>query len=174
MKKLFLVGFIFAFTLLLNNPLYAQSVCDGETGAAHSSCKKYCEVLDCDSLDPNGSDKACDKASAKYENLTGSLPPCACPCVGQLPSFFEGQTFSCDDDIQSPFCGLNSECYTVEILPDQNSDIQLEIYHYMTTNDAQITLEDWACQVSTYEMIDLTETEFLACQSFRDMHCTVP
>jgi len=39
-------------------------------------CNAYCEAMDCDSDEPQASDTACDKVLDRFEQATGSLPPC--------------------------------------------------------------------------------------------------
>jgi hypothetical protein len=60
------------------------SICDeaGLIGSAYGACNAYCEALDCDSLEPGGSERACKQAMNRFMNLTGELPPCepVCPC----------------------------------------------------------------------------------------------
>jgi hypothetical protein len=60
----------------------SESICDGQVGAAFGLCNAYCEAMDCDSLDPQASDTACNKIQNSFENITGSPPPCVqvCPC----------------------------------------------------------------------------------------------
>ncbi len=64
-------------------------VCEdaGLIGSAYAACNVYCEALDCDSDRPSGSERACENALARFEDLAdGSLPPChapeglTCPC----------------------------------------------------------------------------------------------
>ena len=60
------------------------SICDeaGLIGSAYGACNAYCEALDCDSLEPGGSERACEQARNRFMKLTGELPPCepVCPC----------------------------------------------------------------------------------------------
>ena len=60
------------------------SICDeaGLIGSAYGACNAYCEALDCDSLEPGGSKRACEQARNRFMKLTGELPPCEplCPC----------------------------------------------------------------------------------------------
>lgn len=61
------------------------SICDeaGLIGSAYGACNAYCEALDCDSIEPGGSERACEKALSRFMELTGELPPCepVCPCA---------------------------------------------------------------------------------------------
>lgn len=66
-----------------------SSVCEdaGLIGAAFAACNVYCEALDCDGDDPNGSERSCQRALNRFRDLTdGSVPPCTvpegvvCPC----------------------------------------------------------------------------------------------
>ncbi len=53
-----------------------ETVCDGQVGAAFGLCNAYCEAMDCDSGEPQASEKACSRVLDKFEQLTGGLPPC--------------------------------------------------------------------------------------------------
>jgi hypothetical protein len=69
-----------------------ESVCEGEQGAANGLCSAFCDAMDCDSDDPQGSETACNKVKSKYQQITGDEPPClvpvvTCPCIEELPGF---------------------------------------------------------------------------------------
>ncbi|HEX2645195.1 MAG TPA: hypothetical protein VHU81_19510 [Thermoanaerobaculia bacterium] len=68
-----------------------ETICDGQTGAAHGLCNAYCEAMDCDSDAPQASEKACNKVGDNFTRITGQRPPCdvVCPCVAQYPGFIE-------------------------------------------------------------------------------------
>ena len=70
-------------------PPSQETVCDGQTGAAHGLCTAYCEAMDCDSGAPQASQRACDRVKANFQQVTGLPLPCDCPCVAQLPGFAE-------------------------------------------------------------------------------------
>lgn len=88
-----------------------SGVCEdgGLIGAAYAACNVYCEALDCDSDVPNGSERACQNALARFEDLTdGSLPPChapeegmTCPCSaawhadGFFPEYLDPGASNC-------------------------------------------------------------------------------
>ena len=60
----------------------ANSVCEGEIGAAYGLCVAYCEAMNCD--DPENtqsSDTACDKIAEKYERITDLPLPCEEPLL---------------------------------------------------------------------------------------------
>ena len=70
---------IMAFGMLaVSIPVMAQDAdtCEGQVGSAFGLCNAYCEAMDCDSDDPQASDIACDKVMDRFEQATGSLPPC--------------------------------------------------------------------------------------------------
>ena len=66
--------------------LDGSSVCDeaGLIGSAYGACNAYCEALDCDGVQPRGSETACENSLARFMDLTGETPPCepVCPCAG--------------------------------------------------------------------------------------------
>ena len=72
--------------IFLYNPVLAQTpdgetpaqevVCAGESGAAFGLCNAYCEAMDCDSLDPLASERACNRVEDKFINITGRDLPC--------------------------------------------------------------------------------------------------
>lgn len=68
-------------------PPSGEDVCDGDTGAAYGLCVAFCEAMDCDSGNANASPTACDKVADNYERRTGSLPPCLCPCISEIPGW---------------------------------------------------------------------------------------
>ena len=65
-------------------PRQHGSICDeaGLIGSAYGACNAYCDALDCDSLEPGGSKRACEQAMSRFMKLTGEIPPCepVCPC----------------------------------------------------------------------------------------------
>lgn len=74
-----------SFGVEANDRGHQQCVCDeaGLVGSAYGACNRYCEALDCDAVNPNGSANACNKALDRFFDLTGELPPCepVCPCA---------------------------------------------------------------------------------------------
>lgn len=70
-----------------------DSVCEdaGLIGSAYAACHTYCEALDCDADHHAASDRACERALARFLDLSdGEQPPCveqggqvplACPCA---------------------------------------------------------------------------------------------
>lgn len=66
--------------------VFAQADCEDEFGAAYGLCNAYCEAMNCDSDNPRASSTACGKVLTKYNEISGSVPPCvaaapaACPC----------------------------------------------------------------------------------------------
>ena len=91
--------------LTLATAAAAQSVCDGQTGAAHGLCTAYCEAMDCDGASPQASQTACAKVKANFAEITGQNPPCdnACPCAA-IPGFLallngqSGSLVSCQEE----------------------------------------------------------------------------
>lgn len=75
----------------------AETGCDpfSYDDRAFGLCNAYCEAMDCDSPFRRASDTACLKKAQKFEELTGTAPPCGsfCPCVSEdLPVFTEFAT----------------------------------------------------------------------------------
>ena len=75
----------------------AETVCDpfSYDDQAFGLCNAYCEAMDCDSPFRRASDTACLKKAQRFEELTGTAPPCGsfCPCVSpELPVFTEFAT----------------------------------------------------------------------------------
>jgi len=70
-------------------PPSVETICDGQTGAAFGLCNAYCEAMDCDSANPQASQKACDRVYANFEKHTGGPPPCTCPCNNVIPGYLE-------------------------------------------------------------------------------------
>jgi hypothetical protein len=87
-------------------PPSGETICQGLTGAAHGLCTAYCEAMDCDSANPQASQKACDKVAASYAKITGQgTLPCDCPCVTQLPGWIDvvnGPLAQCVSGVYTP------------------------------------------------------------------------
>ena len=91
------ISLLFVSLILFYTPAFAQTpdeqtpaqedVCSGEVGAAYGLCTVYCGAMDCDSADPQASDKACDRVFDLFLNITGVPPPsCESLCPdGTLP-----------------------------------------------------------------------------------------
>ncbi len=69
-----------------------ESVCGDLIGSEYAACHTYCEALKCGTAEQTASPKACDKALARFLELSGGVnPPCldsgddasgavVCPC----------------------------------------------------------------------------------------------
>ena len=62
-----------------------ETACDAYEGAAFGLCNAYCEAMDCDSAEPQASEKACEKVLGNFRKKTGEempictvLPPNEC------------------------------------------------------------------------------------------------
>ncbi len=144
MKKLiYLLGFIIAFTLLLSNPLFAQTadmetpafetICDADRGAAFGLCTAYCEAMDCESAVPQASQIACDRVRNKYENVTGHKPPClpnVCPCLSGLEK--DTDWFTSATTSESCFANTLGPAY-IEIRGTTNLDPLFLLYDIQTS-----------------------------------------
>ena len=81
-----MLAMAFVVVVSLSADAVAQTVCEGEIGAAYGLCDAYCEAMDCDSDNPMASSTACGRVLTKYNDIVGSVPPCvaaapaACPC----------------------------------------------------------------------------------------------
>jgi hypothetical protein len=101
------VVLVFAAAALAASPAVAgnghgrggDSVCEdaGLIGSAYAACHTFCEALDCDADQHAASDRACERALARFLDLSdGEQPPClddrgqdpggepqgvACPCA---------------------------------------------------------------------------------------------
>ena len=91
------ISLLFVSLILFYSPAFAQTpdgqtpaqedVCSGESGAAFGLCNAYCEAMDCDSANPQASDKACNRVLDRFLNITGEqMPQCQVQCPGgQVP-----------------------------------------------------------------------------------------
>jgi hypothetical protein len=81
-----------------------ESVCSELSGAAFGLCNAYCEALDCDSVAPKASDRACDRVLANFNRVSDDPLPCLCPCWDAngtlLYGDLEGENLSSED-----YCG---------------------------------------------------------------------
>lgn len=62
----------------------ADGICADLRGAAWGLCHAYCEAMECDTENPNAAEDACMAVGARFERLTGDLPPCACERPGRI------------------------------------------------------------------------------------------
>ena len=109
---------IMAFGMLaVSIPVMAQNACEDQVGSAFGLCNAYCEAMDCDSDDPQASDKACVRVLDNFLKVTGSeIPPCSSgpPQAGEscesgdADILFEqgdGGSYGCADWAQFLQCG---------------------------------------------------------------------
>ena len=54
----------------------AQGLCGRESGAAYGLCNAYCVHMECESKEPQASDKACKKVAERFFDITGRLLNC--------------------------------------------------------------------------------------------------
>ena len=95
----------------------AVCVVAGLVGAAYAACNRFCSALDCDAVQPNCNQRACDQALDRFVELTGEWPPCEplCPCAGGWLN---------EDFV--PDCDFTAEC-TIEITDiGQRFDLMIE------------------------------------------------
>src|SRR5262249_39093908 len=95
-------------------PPSGETICNGLTGAAHGLCTAYCEAMDCDSDAPQASAKACGKVKTNFEQITGGVLPCDCPCVTQYPGFLDAlnSVTSQDSCFEGAFLGVDAALVT--------------------------------------------------------------
>jgi hypothetical protein len=162
------VGLSFAQTADGETPA-DEFICDGQVGAAFGLCNAYCEAMDCDSLDPQASETACNKIYNSFQNITGAPPPCEayCPCV-DLPTFgaiVDGSILveSCSDSDGHLSAGTN--LFQGSLFPPSDPDA---LYAYVR-RETYPTTEDRYCVSGSrgdVERIDgLTPSELDDCRS---------
>ena len=110
---------IMAFGMLaVSIPVMAQDACEGQVGSAFGLCNAYCEAMDCDSDDPQASDKACARVLDNFLKVTGSeIPPCSglpsLPQAGESCEYFgdeilfgvnDPELYGCYGGEQALFC----------------------------------------------------------------------
>jgi len=124
---LIVFGLVFSFGLISvaktpdGETPATETVCDGHTGALYGLCVAYCEAMDCDSAEPNASERACERVRANYNNHhpSGTDPPCVDPCailaaIAECPCNYFAIPFITDCWTATPFiipctapaCGL--------------------------------------------------------------------
>ncbi len=123
---LFVSILVFAVTAYAKTPdgmtPAEETVCDGEVGAAYGLCNAYCEALDCDSDETVANEKACQKLSDRFIEITGRNLPCECfdanDYAGYVPPATDEFIEDCNDRALCPqahFCesaAINSaKCY---------------------------------------------------------------
>jgi hypothetical protein len=110
----------------------ADGICTeaGLTGGELKFCTVYCEKLDCDSMESEGSATACQKVLDSYRKKTGENPPCfvvECPCytTGNVEEVVAWFLDTYEDygyrELYLPACWD-----VAQITPEDNSYISLE------------------------------------------------
>lgn len=95
-------------------PPSLEEVCDMTTGAAHGLCVAFCEAMDCETDEPQASERACTRVGDRFVQITGELPPClrSCPC-------WEPEDLnSITADNQLPFNSCNTSFFATVIQND--------------------------------------------------------
>lgn len=139
-----------------------ETVCDSEVGAAFGLCNAYCEAMDCDSLNPQASETACTKVFGKFENITGTPPPCEnlCPC--RLSSFLATefntqQQWQCFDTVSGSTVATNIQHAFV----DPTSD--LAAVDFQTGGAGVCTYSRQPSPGDLIRVFQLTQEEATAC-----------
>ena len=65
----------------------ADGICDDLSGPAWGLCHAYCEAMECDTENPNAAEDACMAVGARFQRVTGDLPPCECDLPGRTYVF---------------------------------------------------------------------------------------
>ena len=100
-----LVSFLLVSTSASAQPSNDESVCNGLSGASWGLCNAYCEVLDCESENPNASSTACLKILSEYETHTDQVIPCArVECRCWTPEDVDTLLSECEYDAFSVTC----------------------------------------------------------------------
>ncbi len=81
----------------------AETVCNGQTGAAFGLCTAYCEAMDCDSSAPAASPTACRRVFDNFVRVSGRQPPCLCPCAA---GYAEVQRAAADLGLAATHCEI--------------------------------------------------------------------
>lgn len=87
-------------------PPSVETVCNDQVGAAFGLCNAYCEAMDCDSGEPQASENACNRVLSKFEQLTGTTPPCDAFCGNGI---IEGNE-ECDEGPNNGGATCNIDC----------------------------------------------------------------
>lgn len=86
-----------------------ETVCDGLEGNLFGLCNAYCEAMDCDSEDPNASERACDRVLENFLDAGGEPP---CTAAGSCCEVHD--TPGCDDaGCEALICDLDPFCCDV-------------------------------------------------------------
>lgn len=70
-----------------------ETVCDeaGYTGKAWGLCNAYCEAMDCDSAQPEGSEKACEAIFRNWLKAVDGEEIMPCPTTPECPELGVGE-----------------------------------------------------------------------------------
>ncbi len=145
----------------------AENICDGQEGSAFGLCKSYCEAMDCDSDNPEASQKACEKVLANFDKAAGGatmpcmeseLEPYDCPCnfdvefwADQAPILQTGNATACDPGTMDPPAGsATNVCFTCNVA----------MWSFNSTTSLSVVVDLWVDgEVSTEDALFFTATD---------------
>ena len=151
-------------------------ICDGQVGAAYGLCNAYCNAMECNSPEPQASDKACSRVSFLFEQITGTPPPggdppppedpVPCPVWTQAllqEAYEQGQCcYSFEDNLITP-CPGGTELKDSCLHQNQFHNIHVAVYTYDGYNVGEI--EFWSDEGLEiyYNEILLNDAQAAAC-----------
>ena len=141
-----------------------KCVCEeaGLIGAAYGACNRYCEVLNCDAPNPDGSANACNRVMDRFFELTGDLPPCepVCPCAeGWLhPEFVPEGEVAASCYIQKTDFGVLID-FSVEGSPDENGNPPVSFAAVDIFDDEEERFHRVGCFSERYENPEADSSE---------------
>jgi hypothetical protein len=78
------IVFFVAVSLFTGVGRASAGICDDLRGAAWGLCHAYCEAMECDTPNPHAAANACMVVGARFQQIAGTLPPCACDIPGRV------------------------------------------------------------------------------------------
>jgi len=148
-------------------PPSVENIRDGQEGSAVGLCNSYCEAMDCDSDNPQASQKACEKVLANFDKAADGAMPCLieselglynCPCnfdlefwTNQAQILQTGNATACDPGTMFPPAGSpTNACFTCNVAT----------WSFNSTTFLSVVVDLWVDgQASTEDALFFTATD---------------
>ena len=136
-------------------------ICDGQVGAAFGLCQAYI-AMGCDSPEPEASEGACAEVQEQFEQITGTIPPWACPAwtPAELAASYDLNCHTCKDDDEG-HDNFTGEDYIRDMCDNILKRVDLTV---STPDDGSPSyVEYWDSYQEIDRAMDLTQPQYDAC-----------